>query len=337
LPFATIAAIQIKMEKNRLSDHISAAPHSQFFIDVIKGLRLQRKRLNSKYFYDSEGDRLFHEIMNSPEYYLTNCEMEIFTEQADAISALLMQVGSAFDLIELGAGDASKTVHLLENLLKKEAAFRYLPIDISPNIIASLEKELPNQLPKLDFKGFEGEYFNMLEKACMDSDRRKVVLFLGSNIGNMTTTAAKEFCKELRSYLSRGDIAIIGFDLKKNPHTILAAYNDSAGFTRDFNLNLLTRINRELQADFILEKFRHYPHYDPRSGACKSYLISVEEQVVRIGNEKIHFAMNEYISMEISQKYTFRKIEELALYCGFSPHHNFFDDKKWFVDTAWII
>jgi len=326
------------MAKIRLTnDKLSDSEKSQFFIDVIKGLRLKRKRLNSKYFYDKEGDRLFEKIMKSQEYYLTNCELEIFTLQADVISDLLMLDDSAFDLIELGAGDATKTVQLLKSLLEKRADFTYMPIDISENAIASLRKKFPLEMPTLDFTGFEGEYFEMLEKACVVSNRRKVVLFLGSNIGNMSPMAAKEFCKELRSYLSRGDMIIIGFDLKKDPHIILAAYNDRSGFTRDFNLNLLSRINRELKADFAIEKFRHYPVYDPRSGACSSYLISLEDQILNIGNEKIHFDKNEYINMEISQKYTIEQIGELALHCGFNQHRNFFDTKKWFADIAWII
>jgi len=326
------------MAKIRLTnDKVSDSEKSQFFIDVIKGLRLKRKRLNSKYFYDKEGDGLFEKIMKSQEYYLTNCEMEIFTLQADAISDLLMLDGSAFDLIELGAGDATKTIQLLKSLLEKRADFTYMPIDISENVMASLRKKFPVEIPNLDFTGFEGEYFEMLEKACMISNRRKVVLFLGSNIGNMSPTAAREFCKELRSYLSRSDMVVIGFDLKKDPHIILAAYNDRLGFTRDFNLNLLSRINRELKADFAIEKFRHYPIYDPRSGACSSYLISLEDQILTIGEEKIHFDKNECINMEISQKYTIEQIGELALHSGFNQHRNFFDTKKWFADTAWII
>jgi len=162
------------------------------------------------------------------------------------------------------------------------------------------------------------------------------VMFLGSNIGNMAINEAEHFCGELRKHLSPGDMLLIGFDLKKNPATVLAAYNDKEGITRRFNLNLLERINRELNADFDTSKFEHYPTYDPETGACKSYLVSTCEQLVRIGMETITFAKDEYIFMEISQKFTVAETEQMAVTAGFMPMEQFFDSKRWFLDAVWL-
>jgi dimethylhistidine N-methyltransferase len=309
----------------------------RFLEDVATGLTSEPKRLQSKYFYDAEGDRLFQQIMNCPEYYLTNCEMEIFTRQTDGLAATILEGGQPFDLIELGAGDATKSIHLLKKLLQQKADFTYLPIDISDHVISSLNATLPLSLPGLKIKGLNGEYFEMLEKAAVLSNNRKVVLFMGANIGNMPVADAMAFCEELRNHLNPGDMVIMGFDLKKNPETILAAYNDSQGITKQFNLNLLTRINRELGADFDVSSFHHYAMYDPETGSCKSYLVSLHDQEVQIpGAERIRFNKDEFICMEISQKYTPDQIAQFANKARFKTIHNFFDSKGWFLDTVWV-
>ena len=181
----------------------------------------------------------------------------------------------------------------------------------------------------------EGEYFQMLAEATKMSVNRKVVLFLGGNIGNMPADEAQHFCRRLRSLLEPGDIALIGFDLKKNPHTILDAYNDKAGLTRAFNLNLLDRINRELDGNFNVDKFSHYQTYDPESGACKSYLVSTIRQTVRIADVTISFCEGEWIFMEVSQKYNVNEIEKLATASDFLIMQNFLDSKQWFMDSVW--
>jgi dimethylhistidine N-methyltransferase len=307
-----------------------------FYDDVIHGLKASPKRLNSKYFYDAVGDKLFQELMDCPEYYPTNCELEIFSKKTAELAAAIIADGDAFDLIELGAGDAMKSTYLLKYLLEQKADFKYLPIDISGNVINYLNVKLPITLPGLQITGLNGEYFEMLKKAASLSGRRKVVLFLGSNIGNMPVNEAADFCKELRNHLNPGDMILIGFDLKKSPKTILAAYNDSEGITKRFNLNLLERINRELNADFDISQFDHYAMYDPESGACKSYLVSLEDQLVTIGKETIRFIKDEYIYMEISQKFTIMQTDQMAENTGFKPIDRFFDSKKWFVDTVWM-
>ncbi|WP_233268727.1 L-histidine N(alpha)-methyltransferase [Mucilaginibacter lacusdianchii] len=311
--------------------------NQQFCDDVLTGLQASPKYMQAKYFYDAAGDELFQKIMNCEEYYPTDCELEIFTEQTEAVAQALIADGSPFDLIELGAGDAMKSTHLLRCLQQKQADFTYMPIDISGHVINLLNDTLPKALPGLQLNGLTGEYFDMLKKAANLSDRRKVVLFMGSNIGNMPVPEAEEFCKELRRHLSINDSVLIGIDLKKNPKTILAAYNDKEGFTRDFNLNLLKRINRELEANFDLTQFEHYPMYDPETGSCKSYLVSLTDQEVHLCDTTVQFHKDEYIFMEVSQKYTVQQTDQMATQAGFTPVQHFMDSKGWFLDAVWQV
>ena len=310
---------------------------TQFLQETLAGLQSEPKFMLSKYFYDATGDRIFQQIMEMEEYYLTKAEMEILQYQASQISQAISAEGSAFDLIELGAGDATKSIHLLKSLLDNQAEFSYFPIDISEHVISDLEESLPQKLPGLNMKGLNGDYFDMLKNATELSDRRKVVLFMGANIGNMSITDAGKFCSTLKELLSPKDLLIIGFDLKKNPQQILAAYNDKGGITRSFNLNLLHRINKELDGNFDLNNFEHYASYDPESGACKSYLISLKKQIVNIGQNAIHFAENEHIFMEISQKYSLNDIDQLAEKTGFKTLKRFFDQHQYFVDAIWKV
>lgn len=308
---------------------------NHFLEDVLKGLSAKEKFLQSKYFYDAQGDCLFQKIMGCKEYYPTKCEMEIFTGKTSHLVDVLTEHSTEFDIVELGAGDATKSFHLLKGLLDHNVSFTYFPVDISGNVINLLHRQLPLKLPELKLQGLNGEYFHMLEKAKTLSDKIKVVLFLGGNIGNVPLEKAGEFCKKLREHLKPGDLVIIGFDLKKDPKTILDAYNDHSGFTRDFNLNLLTRINTELKGTFDLNKFYHYPTYDPASGACKSYLVSSTKQQVDVAGNTFYFEEGEPIFMEISQKYTLEQTDELAMKTGFEPSHHFYDSKKWFLDAVW--
>jgi dimethylhistidine N-methyltransferase len=308
---------------------------NQFLQDVLKGLQSTPKYLQSKYFYDKTGDDLFQKIMYCDEYYLTNCEMEIFSTQTSQIADIIIDQHRNFDVVELGPGDAVKSVYLLKELVNKNAVSTYFPVDISNNIIDLLHKKLPEQLPQLNIHGLNGEYLTMLTSAKQISDKIKLVLFLGSNIGNLAREDAPGFCRELRSQLSVGDMVLIGIDLIKNPAQILAAYNDHKGYTREFNLNLLRRINRELNADFNVEAFEHYATYDPYNGACRSFLVSLKEQQVAIGKIAINFAKSETIFMEISQKYTVEQTDEIAGQSGFIPVAHFFDKNKWFTDVIW--
>ncbi|WP_312177318.1 L-histidine N(alpha)-methyltransferase [Chryseobacterium sp.] len=317
-----------RSEKNN-SDH--------FLNDVLTGLQSDPKHLSSKYFYDKTGDELFQKIMAMPEYYLTRCELDIFKNKTSELAEAIRSDEQPFDLIELGAGDAMKSTYLLKYLSEKRADFTYMPIDISGNILSVLENNLKDKLPEINIKTLEGEYFQMLKKAMKLSSRRKVILFLGGNIGNMTSKEAEKFCTSLHQLLNSEDIVLIGFDLKKNPFTVLNAYSDKSGITAEFNLNLLTRINRELGGNFDIEQFEHYESYDPITGACRSFLISLKNQQVKIQEETIDFAENEVIDMEVSQKFSKSDIEYLAEKSGFSITRNISDSKEWFIDSIWKV
>ncbi len=309
---------------------------SAFYKDVMKGLRSSPKFLNSKYFYDERGDELFQQIMGCDEYYLTNCEMEILKTQSADIVATIFASENNFDVIELGAGDCSKSVYLLRQVSRRNKNFTFFPIDISSHVIDLIEEDLPKKVRDLNIKGLNGEYIEMLKKANQFSHKRKLILFMGSNIGNMNYGQSISFCKEVRSCLQPGDYLLIGFDLKKDPQIILNAYNDKKGITREFNLNLLRRINRELNADFTIENFKHFPVYNPESGECKSYLVSKYKQKVSIGDtEIIEFNENETIHTEISTKYSVDQINEIADLTGFETIEHFYDSKNWFVDVLW--
>ncbi len=308
---------------------------NQFLNDVLKGLQSMPKYLQSKYFYDKAGDELFQKIMDCDEYYLTDCELEIFSTQTSELANIIIDQHQHFDVVELGPGNAVKSMYLLKELVSKNALSTYFPVDISDNIIKLLHKKLPVELPQITIHGLNGEYLEMLTSAKKISDKIKLVLFLGSNIGNISIEEVPQFCRQLRSKLSEGDMVLIGMDLKKNPKKILAAYNDREGYTREFNLNLLKRINKELFADFKVEAFEHYVTYDPLSGACKSFLVSLKDQKITIDNCSINFEKDETIFMEISQKFTVVQTDELALNNGFAPVAHFLDTNKYFVDVIW--
>ena len=306
-----------------------------FYYDVIKGLTQIPKRLSSKYFYDKKGDSLFQAIMMSPDYYLTRCEMEIFTCQTKEIVDSLTGQNLDFELIELGPGNCAKSIYLLQALTAAGVSFNYIPIDISENVISELQSFLPAKNPAIRFNGRVGDYFDILASHCLLSKTRKVVMCLGGNIGNMTIAESNQFCEKLRGYLQPGDQCIIGFDLVKHPATIKRAYDDREGLTRAFNLNLLNRINRELEADFKIDQFDHYCSYDPLTGAAKSYLVCLSDLVVHLPGARIPFGKNECIWTEISQKYSKDQIYQMAINNGFIHSAEFLDNKLWFMDAIW--
>lgn len=304
--------------------------------DIYNGLKSKPKSLSSKYFYDEKGDLLFQKIMASEDYYLTNADNEIFSEQTQALAKALNTNNEAFDVLELGAGDATKSTYLLKEWQNSGVDFTYFPIDISSSMITYLETEMPKRIPNLKVKGLAGEYLEQVREANRLSRRRKVVLFLGSSIGNFELHDAHNFLRNLYDELNEGDMVLVGFDLKKNPHQILKAYNDSEGITRDFNLNLLTRINRELVADFNLDQFEHFPIYNPLTGACRSFLISqIDQKVTFSDGTIIEFKAFEAIDMELSQKFSIEQIDTIALRIGFKKQPYFFDSRKYYCNAIW--
>ncbi|WP_425390272.1 L-histidine N(alpha)-methyltransferase [Ekhidna sp.] len=306
---------------------------SPFAEDVMQGLHADNKCLPSKYFYDAKGDKLFQQIMHLDEYYLTRKELEIFKTHKDAILRAINGT-ETFRIIELGAGDGLKTKVLLKHFMEAKVDFTYTPVDISGNVLSILESNLKKEIPGLKIESYEGDYFDALAEIA-ESPEKDIVFFLGSNVGNFSESEAVSFLSKLQNFLKKGDLLFMGVDLKKDPSIILNAYNDSQGVTREFNLNLLDRINDELGADFDRNQFLHYPYYNPHTGECRSYLISKIDQVVNLMDEKVHFGAWEAIFMEISKKYDHKQLTKLAAASAFSIKQDFLDSESWFADVLW--
>lgn len=297
-----------------MQENTASVLNADFRQEVYEGLTAFPKYLSSKYFYDEIGDKLFQDIMAMPEYYLTDYEFEILSNHKEEITTLFMGQNKPFSLFELGAGDGKKTKILLEHLSLRNADFDYRPIDISQNALDQLEASVKNELPEIDIRPLQGTYFETLKNIGEENGRRKVVLFLGSNIGNLLHPQAIEFLNDLRDAIDHDDLVFMGFDQKKNPQTILDAYNDKTGITAAFNKNVLSRINRELSGNFDLDKFLHWEVYDPETGTAKSYLVAKEAHTVHIEalNQNIEFRAWETIHTEISQKYDDQVVAWLA-------------------------
>jgi dimethylhistidine N-methyltransferase len=316
-----------------------AIKKSQFAKDVMLGLSQNPKAVSSRYFYDEQGDKIFQQIMNMPEYYLTRSEHEIFSQQRKEICEAFNAFSEAFNLIEFGAGDGYKTKLLLSYLLENGADFTYYPVDISNHILEELSESLHSELPTLKVKPLNLEYFSALSKLSEMNKRRNVILFLGANIGNFHINEAGTFLQRVNWYSKKGDMFLLGLDLKKDPWIISAAYNDPHGITASFNLNLLDRMNRELGADFDTQQFMHHTFYEAVSGEVRSYLVSLKKQSVYFAalDWKTEFDAFEIIHTEISKKYSITELETLAKEQDFQILEHFTDDKKYFLDTLWKV
>jgi len=305
--------------------------------DVLEGLSAKpQKKLSSKYFYDAKGDEFFVKIMALPEYYLTRAEMDIFQKKTkELINALYLEKHDKYDIIELGAGDGTKTIHLLKELQLQQYNFEYYPVDISLNALQGLQKMLSSALPKLAVKPMHLEYFQSLSLLKQDGNK-KIILFLGSNIGNMPDEEATEFIYQLGANMYAGDKLVLGVDLIKPKEIILPAYNDSQGITSAFNLNLLSRINNELGGDFDLDEFEHYPVYDESDGIAKSFLRSRKKQTVTVCGHTFFFDEGELIHTEISRKYNDSIIKKVLSKTDITWEEKITDTNNLFADYILI-
>lgn len=301
---------------------------------VDQGLSSTPKSLPSWLFYDEAGDELFQSIMTLPEYYPTRCEHEILEENKRSIANYFAYDHSAFDLIELGAGDAMKTKVLLRQLTASNMEFTYSPVDVSESVLAELQQKLLIEIPELRVHPLVGRYEEAFDRFLSEYSR-KVILFLGANIGNYSLHDAQMFLSRLAVTMGVHDLLFIGFDLKKDPRVIQRAYDDTSGVTANFNLNLLRRLNTELGADFKAEQFQHYPSYDPVSGAARSYLVSRIDQEVTIGllHKKFQFKAWEPVYTEISQKYDDEMITSLSKNAGLEIVDQFTDSRHYFCNV----
>ncbi|MBD2769999.1 L-histidine N(alpha)-methyltransferase [Hymenobacter sp. BT664] len=303
---------------------------------VADGLHRTPRALSSMYFYDDAGSRLFQQIMELPEYYPTRAESAIFRAHGAAIAAALRPpVGESYALVELGAGDGAKTKLLLRELLRTGPSFTYAPVDISAGAMTGLVAALHHELPALNVAPVVEDYATALRQL-RDWPGSKAVLFLGSNIGNFGAAERLDFLRQLAAPLAPADRLLIGFDLHKDPRRIRAAYDDAQGITAAFNLNLLTRLNRELGADFDLAHWQHYTDYNPLDGAVRSYLVSTRAQQVRITalEETFDFAAWEVVHTENSYKFTLPQIKKIAAEAGLRVVTYFTDAAGDFADVV---
>lgn len=310
-----------------------------FARDLLAGLARRPRRIPSMYFYDEIGSRLFQQITELDEYYLTRCEHEILERSAGELADLLG--GEPFRLVELGAGDGRKTKVLLRSFARQGLRFEYMPVDICEDTLVELTGSLGEQYAASAFRvrGIVAEYFDALSVLDERNKPRDVVLFLGSNIGNFEPAEAVRFLRGVRGALASDDLLLIGFDLQKDHATIERAYNDCQGVTREFNFNLLDRINRELGGDFRREAFEHVAPYNAVLHRTESWLISRHDQVARIDamGRTFDFRRGEGIHVESSYKFSEAGIHRLAAASGFTVERQFFDRRRWFVDSLWRV
>lgn len=295
---------------------------------VLAGLAARPKRIPPKYFYDSEGSRLFEAICAQPEYYLTRVETDLLRAEAEAIAH---HVGPVACMIEPGAGCCTKARMLLGRL----QAASYWPVDISGETLAQAAGRLSGEHPalavtavQLDFTAADG-FAPLLPH--LPATGRRLVYYPGSSIGNAGPAEAVALLKAFRALAGADGGLLIGFDLKKDPARLHAAYNDAAGVTAAFNRNLLMRLNRELGADFRADSFAHYAFYNPVEGRIEMHLVSLERQRVTVAGVPVQFDEGESLHTENSCKYTPQEFDALAAQAGFAREAGWQDSERLFA------
>ncbi len=300
----------------------------EFLMHVKEGLSQTPKKLSSRYFYDAKGSALFQQIMQLEEYYLPACEMEIIQNQSESIAKDISANHSSLQIVELGAGDGTKTKHLLKQFSTHFTPLEYVAMDISPNILAINKDETNSEIKGLKQISIAGNYFETY-KNLDPSQHGRLVLFLGANIGNFPGSEAISFFQFIRKGLSSKDYFLVAFDLVKHPRKIIKAYDDSQGITRQFNLNLLERMNRELGADFDILKFDHFPFYNPIKGITSSQIISLDNQKVHFPEGFVlEFNAFEAINVEVSKKFFWSDIDEIANKSKMNITQTYYDTGK---------
>lgn len=302
------------------------AAHDDALADDVRcGLARSPKRLPSKYFYDARGSRLFEQICVQPEYYLTRTELAIMREHAGAIAATL---GPDVLLLEYGSGSGVKTRLLLEHL---QSPVAYVPVELAREALAASVAELHAALPTLEILPVCADFTQPVATVQPPRQaRRCVVYFPGSTIGNFDDAGAVALLRKMRAEMGSDGGALIGVDLKKDPAIIEAAYNDAAGITAQFTLNLLVRLNRELGADFDLAAFRHRASYDAVAGRIETSLVSIREQDIHVAGITAHFAAGEAMQVELSCKYALEDFARLAVQAGLRVARTWTDGKRLF-------
>jgi dimethylhistidine N-methyltransferase len=296
-----------------------------FLEDVIAGLSAAPKSLPPKYFYDARGSELFEAICELPEYYLTRTELGMLEALGAEIGARLPRNHA---IIEYGSGSGRKT-RLLMRAAKPAA---YVAIDISREQLRSATQAIASMFPETDVVALCADYTTALDLSQIDAlnARRRVIFFPGSTIGNFTTEEALRFLKNARAVAGASGAMIVGVDLKKDPARLHAAYDDAQGVTAEFNLNVLRRINRELQGTFDLSAFAHRALYDPQNGRIEMHLVSTRDQNASVGSKTFAFAAGESILTEYSYKYSVEEFQQLARSAGFDASDCWVDSQSRF-------
>lgn len=304
--------------------------HARFAREVAEGLTAVPKHLPCCYFYDRLGSQLFEAICELPEYYLTRAETAILRTQVEEIAALF---DSPTDLIELGSGNATKTRLLIDVFARRHARQRYVPIDICRTMLEESSRDLLRTFPSLEVLAIAAEYHEALEHLRTSETRRKLVLWLGSNVGNLERAAAADFLSRVCDTLKPGDGILVGFDLRKDRRRLEEAYDDACGVTAAFNRNLLCRINRELDGSFEPRAFKHRAIYNEGIGRIEMHLESEVAQVAVIKQLglSVSFAAGEMVHTENSYKYSPDEIEALATAAGLIRERAWLDPEGLFT------
>jgi L-histidine Nalpha-methyltransferase len=297
-------------------------------LEVRQGLTASPKYLSCKLFYDEVGSQLFEQITELPEYYLTRTERSILEQYAGEI---LQQAGPSLTLVELGAGTATKTCILIEELLQRQNRTLFYPIDVSPSALDEAVRQLGSQFPALRVNPIVADYTGGVP-ALSRITGRKLVLYIGSSIGNFEPDRAVRVLRRIRQTLRAGDALLLGADYAKSSKILLPAYDDALGVTAAFNKNILARLNRELEADFALDAFRHVALWNRRCSRMEIYLESTTAQTVFLPalDLDVSFQPGERIHTENSYKYTDAMIETILRESDFTLEQSWCDRKKWF-------
>lgn len=315
--------------------HESGQWRTQFRDDVLAGLRASPRQLSSLYFYDDRGSALFDEITRLPEYYLTRSEQAILNAHANEIADLV--ANESVCIVDLGAGSGEKTRCLIDAMYRRGIDVTYAPLDVSAAALHVAEASMVTQFPALRVDAVQGEYVAGLARVREQQlGRRLLVLWLGSSIGNLTDSDAAKLLRDLSAECASDDVLLIGFDLLKDPKTLIAAYDDSRGVTAEFNYNLLRRINRELQGTFDVDAFSHYATFNPRQSRMESYLISRRRQLFSVAGNEFVLQAFEPIQTEISCKYSQERIAALVRDAGLNLVARYSDLQGLFADVACV-
>ncbi|MCZ6632507.1 MAG: L-histidine N(alpha)-methyltransferase [bacterium] len=306
-----------------------ASEQAAFARDVKAGLTAFPKYLSCRYFYDAKGSALFEAICELPEYYLTRSERAILERYAREMVAEMPEESA---LVEFGSGSAVKTRLLIEALLKQQGSLLFVPVDISKPALEDSSRGLLADYQDLEVLGVWAEYQEGLERVREIVSGPKLILWLGSSVGNFDREEAAQFLKQVREGMDGEDRFLMGVDLRKDRGVLEAAYDDAQGVTAEFNLNLLDRINRELGGWFELERFKHRAVYDEVEGRMEMYLVSTSDQTVRIDglDLDVPFDTGEAIFTEPSYKYSVEEIETLVHRAGFEQVRQWLDEDRRF-------